>query len=626
VSRDVLSLGNRITLAPVIHGSADFALAVRQLMLEQRFDCVAVPLPESFRPDVQQAMESLPAPTVVLQRASPVFATEWEAVERDDEDDLDAECSYVPIDPCQPVIMALRIAAGERIATQFIDLETDRFQPHAGILPDPYALKQVAWERFAAAVLPAIPRPSAGQRLDRIRHMARRLADLEQRYESILFVCSLFDWPWIREAYQERGRSDTNESTDVASTEIYAVDPRTLIFLLGELPYITGLYERARSELEDDENLSIDGVKELLVEARDRYRRDLKRRARQITPYLLSQCLKYLRNLTLIERRLTPDLYSLVIAAKQVAGDQYALHVAETARDYPIACAAPFLPLRMGIERARLPDGETVRMVSRLPGSPVIWRKCELQRRPVKSELEKWRMQWNPFSQCSWPPEDELIENFRAHVFDRAKSIVGADLARTEKFTTSVQDGVDFRETLRHWHEGGIYVKVLPPNRGKLDCVVMLFDAPADPRDYPWRTTWFAEHENESTLAFFATDFRQELVGPGIGVATYGGALFLFPPILVPDIWTDRRLDFTTTLEERLLGAACLHSRCPQIAVLSAQPLGAGWRRLARRFRRKFVHVPLGHFGESTIQQLRMAHVLNGKQVRSYAAHFIRKA
>jgi hypothetical protein len=25
-------------------------------------------------------------------------------------------------------------------------------------------------------------------------------------------------------------------------------------------------------------------------------------------------------------------------------------------------------------------------------------------------------------------------------------------------------------------------VKVLPPSRGKLDCVVMLFDSPADPR------------------------------------------------------------------------------------------------------------------------------------------------
>jgi hypothetical protein len=36
--------------------------------------------------------------------------------------------------------------------------------------------------------------------------------------------------------------------------------------------------------------------------------------------------------------------------------------------------------------------------------------------------------------------------------------------------------------------------------------------------------------------------------------------------------------------------------------------------------------VPLGQFSDSTIQQLRLLHVLNGKHVRSYAAHFIRKA
>jgi hypothetical protein len=159
-----------------------------------------------------------------------------------------------------------------------------------------------------------------------------------------------------------------------------------------------------------------------------------------------------------------------------------------------------------------------------------------------------------------------------------------------------------------------------------LDAVVMLFDAPADPRDYPWRTTWFAEHQNESTLAFFATDFRAEMVGPGIGLATYGGALFLFPPVSIPDVWTDDRLDFCETLEERLLAAACVHSQCPHIALLSALPPGAGWRKLARRFQKKWVPMPLAGFSQSTLQQLRMVHVLNGHQVRSFAADFIRHA
>ena len=101
--------------------------------------------------------------------------------------------------------------------------------------------------------------------------------------------------------------------------------------------------------------------------------------------------------------------------------------------------------------------------------------------------------------------------------------------------------------------------------------------------------------------------------------------MFIFPPVPIPDIWTDRRLDFTETMEERLLAASCLHSQCRQIALLSSAPPGPGWRRLAKRFGKTWVHLPLSRFGDSTLQQLRVFHVLNGREIRSYAADFIRK-
>jgi len=628
MSSDILQFSPRITCLPVIHGSGEFALAVRRLLLEQEFDCVAVPLPPSFQPLVERGIELLPTPTMVCQPEPRWGGQEWSGGfehEDEEEEERDPAFSYVPIDPCQPVIAAMRGAMAEHIPRRFIDLETARFVPSTAVLPDAYALKQVAAERFAAAVLPAIARPQHEQHQQRIVHMAARLHELERQHKSILLVCSLLDWPWIREAYIDN-TSSTAEDDAIEEAELYQPDERTLIFLLGELPFITGLYERARAELENDENLSIDGVKELLLSARERYKADLKRRARKISPHLLRQCLKYIRNLSLLERRFTPDLYTLVMSAKQTAGDQYALHVAETARDYPYTQDRGLLGIKLGIDRGRLPDGQIVRLVSRLPGPPVTWRSLELKRRPDRTERQEWRMRWNPYSHCSWPPEDEAIENFRAHVFDRARAVLGADLARTEPFTTSILDGIDIRDTLRHWYEEKIYVKVLPPSRGKLDCVVMLFDSPADPREYPWRTTWYAEHDQESTLAFFSTDFTGELVGPGIALGTYGGALFLFPPVAIPDIWRDKRLDFTETLEERLLAAACMHSTCPHIALVAAAPPGAGWRKLAQRYNKKWVHMPLSQFSDELIGQLRMVHVLNGQQVRSYAAEFIRKA
>ncbi len=619
-----LKISPKISVLPLIHGSGDFAIEVRRVMLNNQFDCLAVPLPQSFQEDVERAISFLPSITAILQEEPPITGSApWE--EADDDDESQRIFSYVPIDPCQGVIAALRIAMMERIDRHFIDLETQRFESMSAYLPDPYALKKVPLETFSAAVLPSLKKVPEGQPLDRCTMMAHRLRELEKNYESILLVCSLSDWPWIHDAYIDQIPLEV-EDEEVNDTTVYATDAETLLFMLGELPYITGLYEAARSELGDDENLSVDGIKEMALTARDRYRLELKSRGRKITPKILSVYFRYVRNLSLIERRMTPDLYTLVKAAQQVAGDQFAIQIAETAREYPFVHLMPFESIRFGIEQAQLPDGTMVELSNRLPGNPISWRNCELTPTPPKPQQEEWDMNWDPYKQCSWPPEDVAIEKFRTSVKDHALSLLGVDLARTEKFTTSMKDGLDLRETLRNWHTGEIHVKVLPPSRGKLDCVIMLFDSPADPRDYPYRLTWHAEHQDESTLAFFATDHRKEMVGPGIGLSNYGGALFLFPPRPIYDIWNDVQFDFVDTLEERLLVAACHYSEETHIALLSEAPPGAGWRRLAKRYQKKLIHVPLSRFSQETLKQLQIFHVLNGQEVRSFAAHYIRKA
>jgi len=622
---DFLKISPQTTVLPLIHGSGDFAIEVRRVMLSHDFDCLAVPLPPSFQHDVERAIEFLPSISAVLQEEPRRFSTQSWSVDGDDDDGDERVFSYVPLDPCQGVISALRIAIQEHMPRAFIDLETEEFQVLTAVLPDPYALKKVKVGQFAAAVLPAIARLPEGQPRDRVVAMANRLRELESRYSSILLVCSIMDWPWIKDAYFDRVEQ-TVEDDRVEATQIHAADPASLMFLLGELPYLTGLYERARAQLDDDENLSIDGVKEMLLATRDRYQTELGSRARKITPKMLSTYFQYARNLSLIERRMTPDHYTLVVAAQQIAGDQFAVYLAETAQQYPDAGSLPFPTFKMGVHRARLPEGDVVRMKNRLPGQPTTWRSCELKPLPHARQQRQWGVRWNPYSQCSWPPEDIAIEKFSTHVKDAALAILGTDLARSEKFSTSLKDGLDIRETLRNWHTGDLYVKVNPPSSGKLDCVVMLFDSPADPRDYPWRITWHAEHHDESTLSLFATDFHQQMVGPGIALASYGGAMFLFPPRPILDIWRDPRFDFTDTLEERLLVAACHYSRERHVALLSHAPAGAGWRRLAKHYGKKLVHIPLARFSQETLQQLRMFHVLNGQQVRSYAAHFIRKA
>src|SRR5947207_12621319 len=142
---DFLRIGPRVRVLPIIHGSGDFAVCVRDELLSHPCDCLAVPLPPSFQQEVESAVARLPVVSAVVQRGEA------------------GGFSYVPIDPCQGVIAALRLALGEHLPRAFIDRETDPFEPNTGNFPDPYALKKVSPAGFGAAVLPAIPRPTPGQ-------------------------------------------------------------------------------------------------------------------------------------------------------------------------------------------------------------------------------------------------------------------------------------------------------------------------------------------------------------------------------------------------------------------------------------------------------------------------------
>jgi hypothetical protein len=604
----VFEFSTRITAFPVVHGSGDYAQEVRRVLLAGRFDCVAVPLPPSFQREVERAVELLPQVHVVAQKSA------------------DGEmASYVPVEPCQPVVAGLRIALQERMARAFVDLEVPQYEPHSEVAPDPYALKEIPPERFAAALLPFLTAPESGsQREARVRRMAFELHRLELEHEAILFLPAIQDWPWIRDAYRTRAPyPEPQRSWD--PPRAFKVQPETLYFVLGELPFVTYLYEKRRRQMRSDEHLSVDGVRELLVEARRRWESDRRPESRWVTPQLLRTCLQYIRNLTLLDGRLTPDLYTLATAAKQVAGDDFAIALVETARDYPPQSRPPLLhAAQVAADAGVLGDGSPLPLVSRLPGPPRVWRHLALKPQPDPRHRAAWAQRWNPFKQCSWPPEDDRIESFNAHVREQAKALLAEDLSRSEKFTASLKDGLDLRETLRNWHSGDLYVKETPPSRGSVEVVCFLFEDPLDDDTYAWRSTWFAEHADESTLCFCATPFGSQVVGPGVALSRYGGLFLIYPPRPIPDVWEDERLGFARGTADRLVAGALAHSRERHVVLVSPRPPRARWRLLARRMGRKILYIPLRRFSGQTIERLRHFHVLNGREVRTWAAPFVR--
>lgn len=605
---DLFKLSNRIHFLPVVHGSGSFAREIRNRILSEKCDCLAVALPPEFQTTVEEGIDMLPQITLSTQQEE------------------DGRLNYVPIDPSQPLIAGLRVAKQEGIYRRFIDWSTTNYETRHVNFPDTFSLQKVSYEKLASTLLLTVKPPKIeSQHYWRAHWMAYQLHCLEMDFSNILFLCSVLDWPWVKEAFNER-KQYKNPTKNPGNPILNPVDKKTLFFALSEFPYITYLYEKKRQQMKTDSNAPIDGVKEILLRARDLFLKKHKIRYHNLTSQTFQILLQYVRNLTLMESRLLPDLYTLVNSAKQFGGDPFAIAVLEAARDYPFEeTESDASKISLGIDQGILDteDSSPMQMKNRLSETQFEWRTLDLKPDPDLQQKENWKHRWDPYGQCSWPPEDEKIENLNTHVREQTRLLLSHDLARTEKFTSSVKDGIDIRDTLRHWYTGDIYVKEIPPSRGEVEIIVFLFDPEPDPKQYNWRQTWYAEHKDESTLCFYATEYMANLIGPGIGQATYGGCMMLFPPRPILDIWQDPRLRFSETLEEKLLEAAFFHSREKHVTVVSACSPQLTWRRLARRYGKKIIHLPLKRFSNQTIEKVRRFHVLNGKDIRSYAKRFI---
>ncbi len=603
-------IGPRIDAVPSIHGRAVFALEVRRAFLAQRYAAVAVELPPSLRAPVLEAVARLPTVSAVVYRENPPEYS-------------DEPCyAYVPIDPCDSIIEAVRLAMAERLPLYFVDGEELGYEPPVS-LPDEYAIKRLGLRRYLETVSPVLPAATPDSPRDRReRQMAAHLRQLAGDHESVLFVCGLAHFAGVRTHFElDRGPPHEEAPVWLAPPQVYDVRPRTLVFALGELPFQAALYERARAGLELKEYERTDGLKELLLEARRRYAEEFPEDVRYVSPQALQTVLKLMRNLSLIRSRLTPEMIEIIEAAKGVLGSPYARVLAETLRDYPYLDPEGGYPsVAFSRDGLILPSGP-VKARNRLFGRPMGWTTIKLDRPPERFR-QKWARGWNPFAgSCSWPPEDLRIEGFAARVRHRASQAMTRDLARSEKFTTSIRDGLDLRETLRHWHQGELYVKVNPPALGGVGAVVFVFDE--DDSRYPMRMTWHAEHQNESTIACYATDQFASIVGPGIARARYGGSVFLYPPQLIPDAWEDPRFARAQNAVEVITLVGLFYSAHKAIAYVAERRPNLWLREMARKMGRRIIFLPLRSFSPSTVAKLRVFHVLNGHHVRSWAARFI---
>ncbi|HBP88015.1 MAG TPA: hypothetical protein DD706_09995, partial [Nitrospiraceae bacterium] len=122
----IFALSPKIQVLPVVHGSGDMAHIVREIIVSRPIDCVAIPLPPSVQTLVEEGVDQLPVISLVVLPEK--------------NDDGTSGCSYVPIDPCQPVITGIRSAMSEGIPLAYVDREVQRYHPVSWVGPDPYTL------------------------------------------------------------------------------------------------------------------------------------------------------------------------------------------------------------------------------------------------------------------------------------------------------------------------------------------------------------------------------------------------------------------------------------------------------------------------------------------------------
>lgn len=601
---------------PIIHYSMEMAAQVRLAFHEVNPDCVAVELAETMELQLLHAASRLPDISIVIaydSKQSPL---------------------YYLSEPCDAAFEGLRSAIEAGRAAHCIDLDVDAYPDIREQLPDPYAIQRIGLQNY----FETYRKIATEQKFEKIAldhnrelHMARRLKELSLSYERVLFVGGMAH---IDAIFALLDRTDfpilSHAKRDFV--ELCTLTEDSCREVMAEFGWVSQHYEHARrldiferketSEASpafppDRQKL----IYHLYKEAASPYEKNT---GNPIAGYHLRNTMKFVRNYALVSGRLMPDLYQMLSAAKSCVDHNYAYETWLLATTYPYLKNVDNLPeLSLTIEEV-WGRSKIIRFHMREPAR----KKTQFTRRRKDRQHVRFAPP-APFSICSYQPEDLIIENFGRYLQKKATQIFSEEGARTIPFTTSLEDGIDTRETIRHWHEKKLYVKAFGKPPGGVGSVVVIFDpdkeedGKAGAERYPWKTTWIGENAQESDMAFYGTDYRKNIIGPGISRCEYGGFMMSYPPRRLWDVWGDPDYEACRSKAELLLMAAIDYALKPITVYVAAEPPRTRLKSFARRFGKKIVYVPIGQLSPVTLNKIRSFHVLDGQDKRKIADEYI---
>lgn len=591
---------------PIIHYNMEMACQVKLAFDTIKPDCIAVELPETMQNKMLHAASRLPDISLVL-----CYKPDHSPI-------------YFMCEPCDPIFEGLRCAAESHVDAFCIDLDIDHYPENREPIPDPYSIQRIglkAYYEIYEKIKHKQEIASGQQDLERETYMARQLKELSLRYDRILFIGGMAHLSNVLKLTDNHS-FPTLYHTNREVVELCTLTPESCREVMAEWGYLSYWYERQRPYLLELGMLDRQKmIFQLYKQAAENYKEST---GNAFPGYHLRNIMKFVRNYALIGNQLMPDLFKILSAAKGCVDHNYAYEVWELATTYPFYKNIDALPeLDLTIED--------------------VWGHSKfihfyLKEKGRKSssfpKLRKDRSNFrfrppNPFSICSYPPEDVAIERFGQFLKKKGYQLLKEDAARTIPFSTSLEDGVDTKETIRHWHEKKLFVKTAgkPPSGVGSICIIFDEDKPVEGvafiEKYPWKTTWIGEHQQESDMSFYATPLTQNVVGPGISRCEYGGFMMSYPPRRMMNIWSDPDYQNCRTKSEVLLMAAIDYALQPVVVYVAQTPPRSVLKSFAKRYGKKIVYIPIGQLSPITLNKLRAFHVLDGHDKREIADEYI---
>jgi hypothetical protein len=588
---------------PVVPGRLEFALELREFLLANRPAVVAVELPGFLENTYRRALARLPEITVILYT---------------DESD-DDRAVYVPVEPADPFTEALRTA--EEIGAEVIFLEPDSIErPHLpDTYPDTYSIRRIGLDKYIEAYR-VWPQTRTEEVTAHASAMAWKLQGADPT-STVAVVVSLNLLDPLLDAMEDpqpappRPRLIGRGDFDV---QLLNPHPDCLAEITVEYPYLQERYEFFRLEQRGE----IDKPKiqlALLREAEAKYNAST---GETMAHWMRRMIARYTRNLAQMNGDLISNVYDLAVAARSIVDDNYGWEVWAMANRYLAQQEVSDLDtVRLSASEIWI-NTKKLRIRRRLPRPKQRLKPAGLKARKREKSPGEWARQTSGDAICSYPPEDLVIEDYGRFLKQKAKSLLSEERTRVEPFTTSILDGIDIRETIRNWHSKKIYVRKADRLAGEVGAVVVIFDEDQADR-YQYLTTWLGEHQNESDMSFYSTFPFENLVGPGIGRAEYGGYLMTLPPRRLFDVWSDTDYDFAESKPERLLMAALDYSVERFVVYVAAKPPRSIFRSIAAHLNRKILYVPIGQLSPTKLKKLRVVHVLDSYDRRGEAKDYL---